>query len=92
MENAAPQTVQDHIELYRKQKAMPQRQHDDLPPEEQLNFFQDMTPKITRQTKVLLVNKDRNSTAEGDSNASPTSRLNFVGDLATNMVRPVRGC
>lgn len=48
-----PKTVQDHIDLYRKRKTQFSKEPDT---EEQINFFEDMTPHIMRQTK-LFVNK-----------------------------------
>lgn len=65
-----PKTVQDHINLYRKQKF--QLVSD---PEEQLNFFEDMTPHITKQTKILL-NKDFSNGIHSQS----TNRLNILED------------
>lgn len=62
-----PKTVQDHIDLYRKKKSEAQKQAEEGAPE---NFFEDMTPRITRQTKVL-VNTGR---MEGET----TNGLNFV--------------
>lgn len=64
-----PNSVQDHIEQYRHQKAMLARQKSESRETEQENFFEDMTPKITRQTKVYL-NSDDN-----DNSRNVTSRL-----------------
>ncbi|KYQ56352.1 hypothetical protein ALC60_04759 [Trachymyrmex zeteki] len=46
-------TVQAKIEQYRQQVIKPP----ETPTEEQLNFFEDMTPKITRQAKILIKDK-----------------------------------
>ncbi|EGI64326.1 PREDICTED: receptor-binding cancer antigen expressed on SiSo cells [Acromyrmex echinatior] len=46
-------TVQAKIEQYRQQVIKPP----ESPTEEQLNFFEDMTPKITRQAKILIKDK-----------------------------------
>lgn len=46
-------TVQAKIDQYRQQANKPP----ETPTEEQLNFFEDMTPKITRQTKILIKDK-----------------------------------
>lgn len=46
-------TIQAKIEQYRQQVIKPP----DSPTEEQLNFFEDMTPKFTRQTKILIKDK-----------------------------------
>lgn len=71
--NQCPKTVQDHINLYRKQKF--QLVSD---PEEQLNFFNDMTPNITKQTKVLL-----NNDFSSNSNSHSTNRLNVLENTVT---------
>lgn len=56
--NRKPQTVKDHIEIYRQQKqTLLQRQQSDECMQEE-NFFEDMTPKITKQKKLLLQNND----------------------------------
>ncbi|KYM85184.1 PREDICTED: receptor-binding cancer antigen expressed on SiSo cells [Atta cephalotes] len=46
-------TIQAKIEQYRQQVIKPP----ESPTEEQLNFFEDMTPKITRQAKILIKDK-----------------------------------
>ncbi|KAG5865501.1 hypothetical protein JTB14_035525 [Gonioctena quinquepunctata] len=70
----SPQTVQDHIELYRKQNSKVGSVSPD--PEEDLNLFEDMAPRITKQKKVLIhANSAR-------SNDGDTSRLNFVEETA----------
>ncbi|EFN85386.1 receptor-binding cancer antigen expressed on SiSo cells [Harpegnathos saltator] len=46
-------TIQAKIDQYRQQVNKPP----ETPTEEQLNFFEDMTPKITRQTKILIKDK-----------------------------------
>lgn len=54
-----PNSIQEHIEQYRQQKAMLARQKQaESGEEKQENFFEDMTPKITRQTKVYLNNEE----------------------------------
>lgn len=71
-DSSEPKTVQDHIEMYRKRKAQiitgPQE-----PPsiESQLNFFEDMAPNITKQTKVFL------NTKQNDDSRMGLNRLNF---------------
>ncbi|KAJ8937373.1 hypothetical protein NQ314_011921 [Rhamnusium bicolor] len=71
--NSKPKTVHDHIELYRKQAQVARQGQESPDPEEQLNFFEDMTPKITKQTKILI------NTNQGESGNS-LNRLNFVED------------
>ncbi|XP_018564205.1 uncharacterized protein LOC108905705 [Anoplophora glabripennis] len=66
-------TVQDHIEMYRKQTQILKQSKGEEEPEEQLNFFEDMTPNITKQTKVLI------STNQG-GDFKQSNRLNFVED------------
>ncbi|VEN36039.1 unnamed protein product [Callosobruchus maculatus] len=67
-----PKTVQDHIELYRKQKTQAVKSKDWNELEEQLNFFEDMTPNITKQMKVVL-----NTNQHHETNQSSGNRLNF---------------
>lgn len=61
-----PNSIQEHIELFRQQKVLA-RQKLEMD-EQQENFFEDMTPRITKQTKVFLNNED-------DSARSSMSRL-----------------
>lgn len=55
-----PNTVQEQIEYYRQQ-AIAARQVKEELPEVQENFFEDMAPTITKQTKVYI----NQNTAEG---------------------------
>lgn len=72
--NKGPTTVQDHIDLYRNQKIQCMKQSDHSPdPEEQLNFFEDMTPKITKQMKILV-----NSGSTKREINSTANRLNLI--------------
>lgn len=48
----APSSVQEHIELYRQQQALAARKVEGEVDVKDL--FEDMTPRITRQTKVLI--------------------------------------
>ncbi|XP_029173631.1 receptor-binding cancer antigen expressed on SiSo cells [Nylanderia fulva] len=52
-------TVQAKIDEYRQQVVKPP----EVPTEERLNFFEDMTPKITRQTKLLIKDKHLDSSS-----------------------------
>lgn len=72
-------TVQDHIEMYRKQTQILRQAKNELEPEEQLNFFEDMTPNITKQTKVLI-NTDQSGSFK------QSNRLNFVEDSINAIV------
>lgn len=45
--------IQAKIEQYRQQASKPA----DVPEEQHTNFFEDMTPRITRQTKILVKDK-----------------------------------
>lgn len=49
----SPSTVQEHIERYREQLAAPPPPKEP-PPEEQIDFFQDMTPKTFSQPIVCI--------------------------------------
>nr|XP_033338754.1 receptor-binding cancer antigen expressed on SiSo cells [Megalopta genalis] len=46
-------TIQAKIEQYRQQASKPTDESE----EQQANFFEDMTPRITRQTKILVKDK-----------------------------------
>ncbi|KAF7271527.1 hypothetical protein GWI33_015601 [Rhynchophorus ferrugineus] len=70
-----PKTVQDYIALYRQQTFKPHNNEVEENVEEQLNFFEDMTPQITKQTKVLI----RNKNDEGSSKIL-NNRLNAIDD------------
>lgn len=68
--------VQAKIEQYRQQVTKPS----ETLTEEQLNFFEDMTPKITRQTKILIKDKhmdglSRNTTKFIAMDLVPTNEL-----------------
>ncbi|KRT80624.1 hypothetical protein AMK59_5711 [Oryctes borbonicus] len=68
--NRKPSTVQEHIQLYRQQKAQIQTQEDD--PEQQADFFEDMTPRITTQRKLFISsNNERNAAASNDLSLVP---------------------
>lgn len=69
-ENQKPNSIQQHIELYRQQTLLArQKSTEKEEPLEVEKFFEDMTPRITKQTKLFL-----NS---GENNESNNSRLNF---------------
>lgn len=53
--NKNPSTVEEHIQFYRQQQAAAQQQQ---VVEVQENFFEDMTPKITKQKKILLTTNE----------------------------------
>lgn len=55
--------VQAKIEQYRQQAS----KTSEPPPEEQQNFFEDMTPKITKQKKILIKDKETENTAWNSS-------------------------
>ncbi|GLV45490.1 uncharacterized protein CBL_05593 [Carabus blaptoides fortunei] len=67
-----PNSVQEHIEMYRQQTMA--ARHPSVEGEEPVHqdFFQDMTPRITRQTKVFI---DDN---EGEQSRGVTSRLSLA--------------
>lgn len=69
-------TVQAAIEQYRQQVSKPP----ESPTEEQLNFFEDMTPRITRQTKILIKDKHGDGSSHNAANftamdPAPTNEL-----------------
>lgn len=49
-----PNTVQDHIEIYRKQLAAARQAREEETQQEEQDLFGDMAPKITRQKKVFV--------------------------------------
>lgn len=56
-----PKTIQDHIDLYRMKKIEAKKS---VEAANDLNLFEDMTPKITKQTKVFLnLNKNQVETS-----------------------------
>lgn len=65
-----PTTIQQHIELYRQRKTELEGEP------EARNFFEDMTPKLSRQTKVLIKNQEVNNTQS-------SSRLEMAADPAS---------
>ncbi|KAL6440516.1 hypothetical protein ACFW04_003199 [Cataglyphis niger] len=69
-------TVQAKIEQYRQQVVKPP----ETPTEERLNFFEDMTPRITRQTKVLIKDKHGNM----DSSSPNATKFIAMDPLPTN--------
>ncbi|XP_030756920.1 receptor-binding cancer antigen expressed on SiSo cells [Sitophilus oryzae] len=76
-ESNKPKTIQDYIDLYREQTVKSHNQEPEESEEQDLNFFEDMTPKITRQAKVLIRNKN------DPSSRNVNSRLAAREDTAT---------
>lgn len=64
-----PATVEEHIERYREKLVAPVSPPEP-PPEEQIDFFQDMAPKIVTQTKICIA-----SEGEGGGGQSQFARL-----------------
>uniref|UniRef100_A0A8D8Y847 Receptor-binding cancer antigen expressed on SiSo cells n=1 Tax=Cacopsylla melanoneura TaxID=428564 RepID=A0A8D8Y847_9HEMI len=60
--NRKPSTVQEHIDYYRETKLKTVQPSEHVEDEDSsLNFFEDMTPKIIPQKKVILQTKSRPS-------------------------------
>lgn len=57
-----PNSIQEHIEYYRQQKQKIAIKNQVVEPEDEVqeDFFEDMTPRITKQTKVLINDEDEN--------------------------------
>uniref|UniRef100_A0A1Q3FC60 Putative estrogen receptor binding site associated antigen 9 n=2 Tax=Culex tarsalis TaxID=7177 RepID=A0A1Q3FC60_CULTA len=72
-----PATVEEHIERYREKLVAPVSPPEP-PPEEQIDFFQDMAPKIVAQTKICI--------AATDGGQSPSQ---FARLTASNIDIPV---
>ena len=73
-----PATVEEHIERYREKLVAPVSPSEP-PPEEQIDFFQDMAPKIVTQTKICI--------APGAGEESQSSQ--FARLTASNIDIPV---
>lgn len=71
-----PKTVQDYIALYRKQNLKAHSTEAEENVEDQLNFFEDMAPQITKQTKVLIRNKNDDNSSRNFNN-----RLNAIDSV-----------
>lgn len=73
-ENNEPKSVQDHIDLYRKKKIQNVKQSfDSSNHENQSNFFEDMTPLISKQAKIYLG-------ASQSTKSGTTNKFNIVED------------
>lgn len=69
--NYKPNSIQEHIEYYRQQ-AMAARSISETEEETKEDFFQDMTPRITRQAKVFV------DSGENDASKPNPSRLSLA--------------
>ncbi|XP_076753582.1 uncharacterized protein LOC143425025 [Xylocopa sonorina] len=77
-------TIQAKIEQYRQQASKSSE-----PEEQQPNFFEDMTPKITAQTKILVKDKASENTSWNSSKfamASDPIPSNELGEWEDNAV------
>ncbi|BES92078.1 Estrogen receptor Hypothetical protein site associated, antigen, 9 [Nesidiocoris tenuis] len=57
-EPKAPQSIEEHIQLYRSQRMAASQPESNPQSESQVDFFQDMEPAIRKQKKVILRPKD----------------------------------
>lgn len=79
--------VQSKIEQYRQQVAKSTEPPDE---EQQPNFFEDMTPRITRQTKILIKDKKAENASKSSikfavtTDPIPTNELKEWEDNATS--------
>ncbi|XP_033230643.1 receptor-binding cancer antigen expressed on SiSo cells [Belonocnema kinseyi] len=71
--------IQEKIEQYRQQASRPT---DPSEEEQQPNFFEDMTPRITRQTKILIRDKKSNS-----ANKNSTKFAVITDPIPTNELK-----
>lgn len=69
MENKQPQTIQEHIDHYRKKQAQIALEQQLQEADNAEDLFEDMTPRITKQTKVLI-NNSTNSDLSNKQNIS----------------------
>lgn len=79
-----PKTVHDYIEQYREQAV--KARTGEVSDEDREDYFEDMTPQIRRQTKVLIGNRGGN----GGSNVN--SRLSAIQDPLNVAVRGILDC
>ncbi|XP_058444908.1 uncharacterized protein LOC131426304 [Malaya genurostris] len=79
-----PATVEEHIERYREQLVAPAPPQEP-PPEERIDFFQDMTPTIVTQQKICIAS-DGVRAGDDDDDGKPTARFDR---LTANIDIPV---
>lgn len=72
-----PATVEEHIERYREQLAVPASPKEP-PPEEQIDFFQDMAPRIIAQQKICVAD---GTPRDGNVGQQQFSRLTASIDI-----------
>lgn len=70
--NYKPNSIQEHIEYYRQQAMAARSISSETEEETKEDFFQDMTPRITRQAKVFIDN------GETDNSKPNSSRLSLT--------------
>ncbi|KAL1505423.1 hypothetical protein ABEB36_004995 [Hypothenemus hampei] len=78
--NDKPKTIQDYIEQYRERKVKAKLVEEEKQAEDDQNFFEDMTPRITKQMKVLV------KTRQDGVNVNCNNRLNAVDESAVNIM------
>lgn len=76
--NRKPQTVQEHIEYYRKKQAQITGEKVDDVEEIEENFFEDMTPNITKQMKVLIGSTNNDVSNTHNLSLTPENVVYFV--------------
>lgn len=85
-----PCDIQEHIELYRQQTmALARRTSEEQNVEPEANYFQDMTPTITKQKKIYVNNrKQRESTQPSLSLGVQIGHVEAGGELGEWVENP----
>lgn len=65
--NYKPNTVQEHIEYYRQQAIAARNVSQQSDEEPAPDYFEDMTPKITEQTKIVIKTKGEQSSSQSQN-------------------------
>lgn len=89
--NKKPNTIQEHIEFYRQQAMAARSQQLQQEPEDQTHaeiehYFEDMKPKFTGQTKVLIKNGAADSVnVPSQFHSQETSRLSLNPEMISTI-------
>lgn len=77
----SPRTVEEHIEAYRTNKSKLIQTPVTPEPESIINYFEDMTPKIIRQKKILVPTSDSSASVSSMHHNTGFSRLEATSDI-----------
>lgn len=76
--NRKPQTIQEHIDYYRKKQTQIALEQQNKVEEVEQDIFEDMTPRITKQTKVLINSTNAEATKKPNISLVPDNVAYFV--------------